>query len=300
MLLLENVVGFEQNWAMADDCSRDDMGSFQMWRKVLCDRHYDTAHFHLDPVDVGIPNNRPRHYTVAFRRGGSLLRRLTSERSDKIQRFSMIEGLEKLFARESLDKPPIIHDEKALSTLCSTSELPRIEAFLDPALSPATLEQLRIPKKTRESSGAWCFDIVTPDQRRSSCFTHSYGKFIRGTGSILYTGKIATNEGEGDELPRAELFELADPQDRAYDESWSKRINWDDDMRYLSGTEIARLFGFPVDCASDGPVAMRSFGFPSTCTMKQQWKLLGNSINVKVASTVAYIGATVLCNEGED
>ncbi|EJK71953.1 hypothetical protein THAOC_06560, partial [Thalassiosira oceanica] len=118
-------------------------------------------------------------------------------------------------------------------------------------------------------SGAWCFDIVTPEQRRSSCFTHSYGKFIRGTGSILYTGPVAANDCEGDALPRAELFELADPKDRAYDESWSKRINWEEDMRYLSGTEIARLFGFPVDCASDGPTAMRSFEFPSTCTMKQ-------------------------------
>lgn len=297
LLLLENVVGFEQNWAVADDCGRDDMGSFTLWRKVLCDRQYETAHFHLDPTDVGIPNNRPRHYTVAFRRGRSLRRRLSGGRSNEIHSFTRIEGLEKLFARETLDKPPIIHDERSLSRLCSTSEPTRIEAFLDPALSPASLEQLRIPKKIRESSGAWCFDIVTPEQRRSSCFTHSYGKFIRGTGSILYTGPVAANDCEGDALPRAELFELADPKDRAYDESWSKRINWEEDMRYLSGTEIARLFGFPVDCASDGPTAMRSFEFPSTCTMKQQWKLLGNSINVIVASTVAYVGVTLLCNE---
>lgn len=78
-------------------------------------------------------------------------------------------------------------------------------------------------------------------------------------------------------------------------------------MRYFSGTEVARLMGFPVDeqpaVASDDESYVasgeshREFTFPAHVTMKQQWKLLGNSLNVRLAAKVAEIGIQSVLKE---
>ncbi|KAL9179185.1 hypothetical protein ACHAXT_008475 [Thalassiosira profunda] len=353
LLLLENVVGFEQSGVGCEDDGEggetaastdedDDIGSFQTWRRALFRRNYKVAHFHLDPIHVGLPNVRPRHYTVAFRPGG-LQRRLREKNASntQLQLPSPKDGSHGcLFCKESLDTPPIIHDEKSL--LAAGEPLPAVPCvgtFLDadlppratPDANPSKLTALQIPEKVRTSSSAWCFDIVTPDHRRSACFTHSYGKFIRGTGSILYYGPqmpkegAALDDGEArcnatigtypnnatDETtegasgnPQEDRFALAPPEERAFDALWSKELDWDLHVRYLSGTEIARLMGFPADAdaattaTDDAKERRRTFGFPPGCSTKQQWKLLGNSLNVRVAATVAEIGLRSLLREG--
>ena len=91
------------------------------------------------------------------------------------------------------------------------------------------------------------------------------------------------------------------------------RIDWDNHMRYFSGMEVARLSGFSVATNDDSNYynnngkdkrekgegggqkkdnvsTYRKFTFPFECSMKQQWKMLGNSLNVRVAATVAEIG----------
>jgi len=387
------------------------MGSFQKWRTALSKRNYSVGHFHLDPTHVGIPNNRPRYYCVAFRKGGKVFGKLKSTLSESRDydgdicnesskenegnqnenhhaEFSLnaitddvMERCHKnIFCKEELTKPPIVHNEKSLwgnndENDSALLKLPCLRSFLDadmaqtnpktPALT-AKQSSLQIPEKLRTSASSWCFDIVTPCHRRSSCFTHSYGKFIRGTGSILYTGPLSAQEGkdiddggqwcnallgsyllEGQnnenrsnienvsnptelkDAPTIDRFQLANPEERSFDAAWSQGIDWDNHMRYLSGTEIARLMGFPVsepsvlDCSkrclaessgeemtkdsdnygvdihggetrvSDG----RKFSFPPSCTMKQQWKLLGNSLNVRVAASVAEIGIRSLLND---
>jgi tRNA (cytosine38-C5)-methyltransferase len=102
-----------------------------------------------------------------------------------------------------------------------------------------------------------------------SCFTSSYGRYIRGTGSIVY-----------DDLN----FEstLVSPEERDFQEDWTE--NYDlSKLRYFSGTELARLFGF-----SD------NFSFPSDCTTRQQWKLIGNSLNIKVTSRIVELGLRLM------
>jgi tRNA (cytosine38-C5)-methyltransferase len=155
--------------------------------------------------------------------------------------------------------------------------------------------------------------VITPLHHRSACFTHSYAKFVRGTGSILYTGPLDAESNNTDEVVKTNrkrdrttafltstIFNLEAPDGRSFDADWSKDIDWVNEMRYLSGTEIARLMGFPVagKSASTGDDAIdksfREFNFPATTTLKQQWKLLGNSLNVKVAGKVAEIGMSVL------
>ena len=43
------------------------------------------------------------------------------------------------------------------------------------------------------------------------------------------------------------------------------------ELRYFSPAEISRLLGFPPQ-----------FSFPSTVTVEQQYKVLGNSLNVSM------------------
>jgi len=323
LILLENVIGFELSGTTVDgddtqtqstnDSETNQLqqmrrGSFQTWREVLSKREYQVAHFHISPEDIGLPNARPRHYTVAFRPGS--LHSKIKDTTISAQVTSLC-NYGNLFAKEILHEPPVIWGPKSLGTI--PPELPLIGDFLD---VECELEPLRIPEKVWSSSSAWCFDVVTPLHHRSACFTHSYAKFVRGTGSILYTGPMSNDSDEIGNTNRkrdregkflvATRFDLEAPEARTFDADWSNDIDWKNDMRYFSGTEIARLMGFPVSkpavrnrAAHDGiDTAFRKFSFPSTISVKQQWKLLGNSLNVQVAGTLAEIGIkTLLCSD---
>lgn len=342
LVLLENVVGFESAWvepslnsnkcatqeSTASDSNADSStsnGSIAAWRSALSLRKYEVAHFHLDPTQVGLPNNRPRYYCVAFRRG-SLQQSIAKEESklrSSLGTYTTEQNI--IFSKENLNSPPLIQTEISLkdlsvnktdSSIKTTQSISEIKNFLDADLTTYTdstnlelsskQKSLQIPLKVQTSSSAWCFDIITPQHTCSSCFTHSYGKYIRGTGSILYHGPLRSANDKVDEgIPSIEKFQLASPEERSFDKSWSDGINWDY-MRYLSGTEIARLMGFPVS----EPAAImqhekqeafmkevRMFSFPSHCTMRQQWKLLGNSLNVKVAANVAEIGINAILTD---
>lgn len=403
LILLENVIGFEKEQTTCNDdgekinnnsedcqhncaaqrrsqvsgdkegneCNDGASGSFQTLRRALSRRNYHVGHFQLDPTHVGIPNNRPRHYTVAIRRCKQYrldlcgkeeeatgvydevaTRTFSSARKQPYGELPPLLSLfqdnsgryEHLFSQElQLDKRPTIYDQNALYTVGERTEkvtpyspplLSSLSSFLDHDLPPhvegsamsAKQKSLQIPEKIRTSSSAWCFDVATPNNNCiTSCFTHSYGKFVRGTGSILYTGPPLLLEEKYDissntDCSANHLFQLKSPEDRVYDVTWSKDLDWDQHMRYFSGSEIARLMGFPVEeppattvckeivnadssLVSDAKTGIgaesmdslsdnsfRKFRFPPECTMKQQWKLLGNSLNVRVAAIVAEIG----------
>ena len=56
-------------------------------------------------------------------------------------------------------------------------------------------------------------------------------------------------------------------------------------LRFFTPLEVARLHAFPVDVKSDGADKME-FEFPEGFTLRQKWKLLGNSLNVKVVGDI--------------
>ena len=151
-----------------------------------------------------------------------------------------------------------------------------------------------MPKKIVPISASWCFDIVTPSYNRSSCFTQSYGHFVRGTGSVLYVGKQEAGSGNNEEVG-PERFQLIPPDQRKYDKNWADGLNLEKNLRYFSGTEVARLMGFPtLKDSSVDKGKKRIFSFPSSCTLKQQRKLMGNSLNVRVAAQVAEVGLRMI------
>lgn len=101
-------------------------------------------------------------------------------------------------------------------------------------------------------------DICTLDSINSMCFTKSYCRYIEGTGSVLckmtkdmLKKKICEIEENNGNLEMKKLLKL----------------------KFFTPTEVSRLMSFPVE-----------FSFPSNLTNKQRYRLLGNSINVKVVS----------------
>jgi tRNA (cytosine38-C5)-methyltransferase len=247
LILLENVVGFEAS------------GSCLQMRQVLEQRQYHTTHLHLTPTQVGIPNDRPRYFCVAVRRGSS----------------SADDAWSKLMTLEQADKPLTIRthlQELGVAPLSEAVNLPAISTFLDTPSNDDKKMNLAIPEKLLNSQAAWCFDTVTPvDTRSTACFTSAYGRFVRGTGSVLYEG------------PPSQLPSLKSPQDRQFDASWADGLDLQKYLRYFSGSEMARLMGFAPQ-----------FHFPTTITVKQQWKLVGNSLNVRVAGRLCELGLRVI------
>lgn len=306
LIFLENVVGFESS------------SSFQRWRSALRARGYRTGHFHLTPTQVRLPNDRPRYYCVAIRcqsqmsPGGEILSLpggwsapLTESSSSSSSTSSppSVASLISYFTGETKEHGEnenlVTKNDTKINTsdiaphiwraipelqvtpkygigdcIEQTHKIPQISSFLDTTANDddddnhQSTELLRVPEKVLKNKSAWCFDIVCPNDRRSSCFTHSYGRFIRGTGSVLYNDPNNNNKSLG----------LLPPGEREFSDNWMKGLD-SSRLRYFSGLELARLFGFS-----------RDFSFPSDTSPKQQWKLMGNSLNVGVASKLVELG----------
>uniref|UniRef100_A0A673UY41 tRNA (cytosine(38)-C(5))-methyltransferase n=1 Tax=Suricata suricatta TaxID=37032 RepID=A0A673UY41_SURSU len=112
---------------------------------------------------------------------------------------------------------------------------------------------------------ALLLDIVKPTCRRSTCFTKGYGTYVEGTGSVLQTSedvqieniyRSLTNLSQEEKITRLLMLKL----------------------RYFTPKEIANLLGFPPE-----------FGFPEKITVKQRYRLLGNSLNVHVVAKLIKI-----------
>lgn len=243
LIFLENVVGFESS------------SSFDFWIDALEGRGYKVSSFHLNPTQIGLPNDRPRYYGVAVRNQHS---QDPSSDMDSLHLYFHPQPKRILKCIPELGVKP---DNE-------TPDLPTISIFLDKNTCPDNIG-LSVPTKVLTSSAAWCFDVVTPASRRSSCFTQSYGRYIRGTGSILYQDQ-------------SHEIHLLPPEDRKFDEEWAKDLDLAK-LRYFSGSEMARLMGFS-----------KKFSFPSNYTNKQQWKLIGNSLNVQVASKIIELGLRLM------
>ena len=101
-------------------------------------------------------------------------------------------------------------------------------------------------------------DVVRSDSLVSCCFTSGYHRYCEGTGSVLQT---QGTEEDFHEAYRA----FSDTSDVEH----LKKLQ----LRYFTPAEIARILGFPS-----------SFTFPDSVTLKQKYKVLGNSLNVTVVS----------------
>ncbi|XP_077285579.1 tRNA (cytosine(38)-C(5))-methyltransferase [Arctopsyche grandis] len=109
---------------------------------------------------------------------------------------------------------------------------------------------------------AFVLDICYNESERSCCFTKAYTHFLEGTGSV-YT------ESNNDIVKSSfNICEKLNSESKEYKDELEK-LN----LRFFTPKEVSRLMSFP-----------ESFGFPETITNKQKYRLLGNSINVRVVS----------------
>ncbi|XP_065522570.1 tRNA (cytosine(38)-C(5))-methyltransferase isoform X2 [Lathamus discolor] len=282
-ILLENVKGFESSSA------RNEL------LRTLSACGFTYQEFLLSPTCLGIPNSRLRYFLIAklhqepfsFQAPGQILTRfpdqdlenlLKAKVTDKVGEAyfplcseeknldpntgasgSSKKSLPKgafLFKLETVEEMERKHDQD------NDSSIQMLKAFLEE--ENEEMSQYFIPPKSLLRY-AFLLDIVKPTCRRSTCFTKGYGHYVEGTGSVLQTALDVQLESAFkhiEELPEEEkLMKLSTLK-----------------LRYFTPREIANIHGFPSE-----------FGFPDKVTVKQCYRLLGNSLNVHVVAKLISI-----------
>lgn len=147
--------------------------------------------------------------------------------------------------------------EEALGPAPTGRHLRPLAEFIDPA---GDAEEFLVPMKYLTDYKNYRHDITWPSSTRSTTFTKAYGsKYIIGTGSFLQTKNFDLEYRNDD--PEA-LVTLG--------------------LRFFTPLEIAKLHGLPT---KEGE-GRRIFRFAKETTKAQQYKLLGNSLNIKVVSLI--------------
>nr|XP_008266521.2 tRNA (cytosine(38)-C(5))-methyltransferase isoform X3 [Oryctolagus cuniculus]XP_008266522.2 tRNA (cytosine(38)-C(5))-methyltransferase isoform X3 [Oryctolagus cuniculus]XP_008266523.2 tRNA (cytosine(38)-C(5))-methyltransferase isoform X3 [Oryctolagus cuniculus]XP_017203237.2 tRNA (cytosine(38)-C(5))-methyltransferase isoform X3 [Oryctolagus cuniculus]XP_017203238.2 tRNA (cytosine(38)-C(5))-methyltransferase isoform X3 [Oryctolagus cuniculus]XP_051676578.1 tRNA (cytosine(38)-C(5))-methyltran len=268
-ILLENVKGFEVS------STRD------LLIQTMENCGFQYQEFLLSPTSLGIPNARLRYFLVAkrqseplpFQAPGQVLMEFPKIQSEYPQKYA-IDTKQK--SEEKEIQPNICFDG---STLCSAKdtvlfkletaeEIERkrqqdndtsVQMLKDFLEDDIDMNQYFLPPKSLLRY-ALLLDIVRPTCRRSTCFTKGYGSYIEGTGSVLQTTEDVQIENIYKSLPNL-------PQEEKITALSMLKL------RYFTPREIANLLGFPPE-----------FGFPEKITLKQRYRLLGNSLNVHVVS----------------
>lgn len=142
-------------------------------------------------------------------------------------------------------------------------EVPSISNYLD---ENADNDNLLLSSELLEKRFQ-VLDICTTDSNNSMCFTKSYSRYIEGTGSVFCP------------LTRSELDERIVEIDKTED---NIKLKQNLHLRFFSPSEISRLMSFPAE-----------FTFPEVINDKQRYKLLGNSINVKVVGELIKLMTSV-------
>ncbi|KAF9096487.1 tRNA (cytosine-5-)-methyltransferase [Mortierella sp. AD031] len=308
-ILLENVKGFEES------DSRD------LLVEALTKAGYELQELLITPLQIGIPNSRMRYYCLArkIEKVGGFVQPVTGTLIGYIPSIDgsneSSEGEESSAATTTKDfvdgrrqgdlsglSTPVAAKKQrtGLDTSAITKESdnsavtkPDEDALLaDPMLAlkvepldqyiefkdvaDPRMERYMIPDKTLLKYGR-LFDIVKESTRRSCCFTKGYYHFVESTGSIfqmIHDKDTATTFDEAEAL-KASAKEK--PEAEAAEEN-TKALNLlrTLGLRYFTENEVARLMGFPI--------VEGKFSFPATTTLKQRYRVLGNSINVEVVS----------------
>ncbi|OMO80678.1 C-5 cytosine methyltransferase [Corchorus olitorius] len=110
----------------------------------------------------------------------------------------------------------------------------------------SSIDQFVVPLSLIERWGS-AMDIVYPDSKRCCCFTKSYYRYVKGTGSLLATVQ-PKKKGKASSLKEQRL-------------------------RYFTPREVANLHSFPED-----------FQFPKHISLRQRYAMLGNSLSVAVVA----------------
>lgn len=268
-LFVENVVGFE--------CSISHCYLVEALKKA----EFLVQEFILTPLQFGIPYSRPRYFCLAKRLPyhflypelnnqlsynlGPTLSPISETTSHKLPMHLNHHKQEHSSISAYLEEGQLLvedgcHDEDLRHTMESHAAQAKGQKLY--------YECLKVSDPLIDRWGD-AFDVVTPNSKRCCCFTKSYGRFVKGTGSFLATEMVSN----GHDLQQCR--EEGDADAKAKSKSLLKQSG----LRYFTPREIANLHSFP-----------KKFKFPEHLTLKQRYALLGNSLSVAVvASLLSYL-----------
>ncbi|XP_069368987.1 tRNA (cytosine(38)-C(5))-methyltransferase isoform X2 [Paralichthys olivaceus] len=254
-ILLENVKGFESSSAR------------NLLVKTLMECGYTFQEIMVSPTSVGIPNSRLRYFLIAkiatknisdahAHPSESDSSELPTDLCPTCPSTCQLE--EDMQGGRVLYKLETAADVQQKRNQNSNLSVRQIQDFLEPQME-ANLENFLLPPKTLLRY-ALLLDIVQPSSRRSVCFTKGYGRYVEGTGSVLQS------------CMETELEKAFTHLEQCSEEEKLKRL-MKLKLRYFTPREVANLMGFS-----------QSFCFPEQISTRQQYKALGNSLNVVVVT----------------
>ncbi|XP_030055440.1 tRNA (cytosine(38)-C(5))-methyltransferase isoform X1 [Microcaecilia unicolor] len=272
-ILLENVKGFE------------DSSARNVFLQTLEKCGFQYQEFLLSPTCLGIPNSRLRYFLIAkllpepfsFQTSSQILTEFPNPEGMCLQERSVPMNLDKDWpfvpaeetkmtskpSRQYSEQGPFLfkletpEDAERKKTQNNDISIQMLQVFLEDGAED--LSQYFLPPKSLLRY-ALLLDIVKPTSRRSTCFTKGYGHYVEGTGSVLQSAEDVEMES---------VFKLLETLS---EEEKLKRLSTLQ-LRYFTPREIAKLHGFPQE-----------FSFPDKTTVKQRYRLLGNSLNVHIVA----------------
>lgn len=268
MILLENVAGFEVSQARGRLIG------------VLEKRGYTWQEFLLSPTEVGVPNSRLRYYLLAKLKPSTFCFPQSQEVLNQLPLCLCCKTQEKVPSRESLCRdcnkqilPSLqhllhkFHSSQNADCLQTSTSFRDIESSLtyylekNPNIEPYLLSTKVLQKYFM------ILDIVINESKRSCCFTKGYAHYVEGTGSIVQ---------HNTDVSMPEIYTQV--QNLSPDDPERVRLLQSLQLRYFTPEEVTRLMCFP-----------NWFEFPLSVTKKQKYKVLGNSVNVLVITSLLLI-----------
>jgi tRNA (cytosine38-C5)-methyltransferase len=228
-VFVENVVGFETSRMRG------------ALRDALSASAFHAQEFILTPTMFGVPYSRPRYFMLA---------RSTRAFEDGVDEIRRSPPPSKLSHRR--EWIPDFDDVRDADVVVAP-----LSRFLDRATDD--IWRANAVKQDDVDRAKGSIDIVTAEDTTCNCFTKSYYKYVKGTGSVVANQSV----------------------DKA---TWDGRMGdgaSDVRLRYFTVDEVARLHSLPND-----------FAWPSNLTTRQKYTLLGNSMSVAcVAPLLDYLFA---------
>ena len=205
--------------------------------QVLKASGFKTQEYLICPKQLGIPNSRLRYYLIASKAN-------SFQPKDVLVSDPWTAGINEDLLQE-FHKPNL-----------------KLSDYFDDSVAN---KSLKVDDKILEKH-AEVLDIVQGDSTGSCCFTKAYGKYAKGTGSVIQqSGNLE------------EVFEKVRKAEKS-----SERLEILEalSLRYFSPTEVANLLGFP-----------KAFTFPPKVAENPRncFRLLGNSLNVSVVALLTSV-----------
>lgn len=270
MILLENVAGFEKSLAR------------QRLLEMLKKRNYVWQELLLSPTQFGIPNSRLRYYLLAKLQPSSFCFSVSDEVEEELPLCVCVKN----YNQDTLADPLKTCEKCGKTCLASLhSLLQRFHSTVLPSASQSNLSYSEVlsslshyldtdsndePYLLKDKilmKYSMILDIVDKNSKRSCCFTKGYGHFVEGTGSVV---KQNMDIDMSDVYARAEKLAIDDPNRTELLQQLK--------LRYFTADEIAKLMCFP-----------NWFTFPQSLSVKQKYRVLGNSINILVVTSLLLV-----------